>query len=271
MLTIKKIKVPFKNKFLSATTNENTNAMPIVFIHGNSMSSKIWKRQFEGNFSNKYYLISFDLPGHGESDNLDSYTFSDLINSAPAVIKHFELKDYVIIGNSLGGDIILQLTQSLTNCIGVMLINTPPVSKPPSMEKALLPNPLIGMFFTKDYDSVNLDTFMEIFLYDVKNTPEFIKSDFQRTDGKSRQSLAEAVGALNYNDEVEALKNLHIPVAIVAGKNEKMVNNDYYKTLDIPKLWQKKIQVIEASAHCPQWEQSDTFNKLLDVFCNSSL
>lgn len=40
---------------------------PIVLIHGNSASSRVWQKQLEGPLGAKYRLIAIDLPGHGDS------------------------------------------------------------------------------------------------------------------------------------------------------------------------------------------------------------
>ena len=40
---------------------------PIVLIHGNSASSRVWQKQLEGPLGRKYRLIAIDLPGHGDS------------------------------------------------------------------------------------------------------------------------------------------------------------------------------------------------------------
>jgi pimeloyl-ACP methyl ester carboxylesterase len=224
---IQKETIPFREKTITVHSNKNLEKTPLVFIHGNSMSSKIWERQLESPLLNKYYLIAFDIPGHGESGNLSSYDLSVLAESISAVINSKGLKNYILVGNSLGGDLILQEIEKLQNCKGIVLVDTPPVSKPPKMELSFLPNPIVGMFFAKDYDKANLDVLSQALFSDINNIPDFIKSDFERTDGMMRQSLAEAVGQGNYSDEVETLRNTKIPVAIFAGENEKMVNNNY--------------------------------------------
>ena len=40
---------------------------PILLIHGNSSSSRIWQKQLQGPLGAKYRLIAIDLPGHGAS------------------------------------------------------------------------------------------------------------------------------------------------------------------------------------------------------------
>src|SRR5690348_3953343 len=40
---------------------------PILLVHGNSSSSRIWQKQLQGPLGTKYRLIAIDLPGHGAS------------------------------------------------------------------------------------------------------------------------------------------------------------------------------------------------------------
>ena len=41
----------------------------VLFIHGNSSCQKFFKRQMTGEFYERYRMITFDLPGHGESED----------------------------------------------------------------------------------------------------------------------------------------------------------------------------------------------------------
>ena len=51
---------------IAAYESEGTGR-PIVLIHGNSSSSRVWSKQLEGSLGKKYRLIAIDLPGHGDS------------------------------------------------------------------------------------------------------------------------------------------------------------------------------------------------------------
>jgi len=254
---------------ISLLTNDNTHKTTIVFIHGNSMSKKIWKKQFSSKLSERYNLIALDLPGHGESENLTSYDLHVLSTCISSVVTSLSLQNYFLVGNSLGGDLILQELNKLDNCKGIVLVDTPPISLPPAIDKSFLPNPLVGMFFAKDYEKENLVALSQILFNNINNIPDFIISDFERTDGIIRQALAEAVGSGSYIDEIEVLKKNTIPVAIFTGENEKMVNNDYFLSLVVPMLWGKKTAVVKNSAHCPQWENDIDFNELLENFIKS--
>jgi len=46
----------------------NLNNPAIIFIHGASISSEFWQKQFANkNLTENFSLYAFDLPGHGKS------------------------------------------------------------------------------------------------------------------------------------------------------------------------------------------------------------
>ena len=44
---------------------------PVVLIHGNSSSSRVFSRQLDGPLGQRFRLIAVDLPGHGASDDAE--------------------------------------------------------------------------------------------------------------------------------------------------------------------------------------------------------
>jgi pimeloyl-ACP methyl ester carboxylesterase len=40
----------------------------------------------------------------------------------------------------------------------------------------------------------------------------------------------------------------------------------YLRGVAMPTLWRGEVQVIPGAGHAPQWEQSQTFNALLNEF-----
>ena len=41
--------------------------LPVLLIHGNSLSREVFRKQLGGALSRKYRLVAFDPPGHGET------------------------------------------------------------------------------------------------------------------------------------------------------------------------------------------------------------
>ena len=69
-------------------------------------------------------------------------------------------------------------------------------------------------------------------------------------------------------NEALILKNSNIPLAIICGENDVLINKTYIKSLPVSKLWKNKIITINDASHCLQLEQSEQFNKLLFLFLN---
>jgi pimeloyl-ACP methyl ester carboxylesterase len=267
---MKNEKFIFKNIPLEVFKNANPNKSPIIFVHGNSMSSKIWKKQFESNLSNNYFLLAFDMTGFGDSGHSkkpdEDYNIFDLSEALLAVILHYKLSNYILVGHSLGGNIILQSLPKLKNCKGILTIGTPTISTAADMANMFLPNAALSMLFQKDYVEENLNSLQDAFFINHLEAPDFFKPDLRKADGMVRQTITANVGESKFINEVEELKKQSIKVAFTSGIQEKAVNNNYFNTLDASLMWKGKLHLIKDSAHCPQWENANEFNDLLELF-----
>ena len=84
---------------------------PIILLHGNSVSSKMFKPIIK-LYSKKYKLILLDFPGHGKSDRVKKFETDFWHYNAEVtfeLIKHLELPKVHIIGTSGGALIGLNL------------------------------------------------------------------------------------------------------------------------------------------------------------------
>jgi pimeloyl-ACP methyl ester carboxylesterase len=80
----------------------------LLFVHGWAIDRTYWSSQVEA-FCPDYHVVTMDLPGHGESGkNRDSWTVADYAGDVEAVIDQLQLQHVVLIGHSMGGDIILE-------------------------------------------------------------------------------------------------------------------------------------------------------------------
>ena len=64
--------------------------LPVLLIHGNSLSREVFRKQLGGALSRKYRLFAFDLPGHGDSSDAlkacHTYTRPGLADAATEVL-----------------------------------------------------------------------------------------------------------------------------------------------------------------------------------------
>src|SRR6187399_2521353 len=124
--------IPYRGQYLSVTENGLRGATPILFLHGNSASTQTWEKQFNSFLDDKYHLIAYDFLGFGASGRSEQpqldYDINSLTGSVIAVIDHFHLEDYFIVGHSLGGHVIVQSLDRLPGCKGMISIGAPPIS-----------------------------------------------------------------------------------------------------------------------------------------------
>jgi pimeloyl-ACP methyl ester carboxylesterase len=99
--------------------------------------------------------------------------------------------------------------------------------------------------------------------------PAFFGADFRKTDGAARGCLGASAQQGLFQDEVAIVRDLVIPLAILHGAAEQIVDLDYLRRLTAPTLWRQEVQVIDNAGHTLQWEQPQAFDKLLDAFASS--
>src|SRR6185503_6552015 len=84
----------------------------IVFVHGWGISKEYWKEQIE-ELSSDYKVVALDLGGHGQSGhNRENWTIEEFAKDVRAVIDGLHLNNVILVGHSMGGEIILQTALS---------------------------------------------------------------------------------------------------------------------------------------------------------------
>jgi pimeloyl-ACP methyl ester carboxylesterase len=244
---------------------------PALLVHGNSSSGLSFRQQLEGPLGEKFRLVAVDLPGHGQSepatDPQSTYTLPGYASILVGVAEQLGLNEAVFVGWSLGGHIVLEANDQLPEAAGLMIFGTPPVGFPPAMAEAFLPHPAMNYTFKGDLTEEEMDAFVATFFApEVADTPESFRADIRRTDGRARQVLGGSIRPGGYKDEIEVVANLSVPLAILHGEREQLVNIAYLRALTAPTLWRGEVQIIPQAGHAPHWEQPEQFSTLLEAF-----
>ena len=243
---------------------------PVVFVHGNSSSSRTWRHLLDGAFGQRYRCLALDLPGHGASSpaaDAETYSLPGYAAILSGFVGALDARDAVIVGWSLGGHIALEAVPLLPDAAGYAIFGTPPVSGLADLPNAFLPNPAVQIGFTADVDPEAALAYATSFFApgSTLSTDELV-ADILRTDGTARSALAASMAATQFADEVEVVAALDKPLAILHGEREQLVSRDYLSKLNAPTLWRGAVQEIAAAGHAPQEETPDELAGLLDQF-----
>ena len=241
----------------------------IIFLHGNSCSMRYFDNQFnDENLLNKFELIRFDLPGHGLSDhatNMDTYSIPGLAKVFVKFYKKLKLDNAFIMANSLSGNIVLEALDNLQGIKGLLLQGTSPNGLETEHEMFLPKQELAVLFKGKSSDK-EIKALSKIMFFD-STFHELFYSELKKTDSKFRELLLPSLEKIIPKNQIEIIKKTNVPITIINGENDEIMNLDYIKAVPFKNLWQNKLFFIPKTKHYPFIENPDIFNKYLIDFC----
>ena len=229
----------------------------LIFVHGWGNNRSIWDAQIS-HFSEKYKVITVDLPGFGESgNNRQTWTMASFGEDVANVINKLDLDQVVLVGFSMGGPVIIETAKKAPEHIaGLVLVDVlqniemkyspETISYMDSVYMDLVTSPtpekLEGVFYKR-----NPDASFERILSMLKDAP--------RTGWK--ESLNEFFRWSN-EDCMESLKNIQSRI-ISINSDQTPTNMEAFMKY-VPSF---KAKIIPDVGHVVFWDAPEKFNHLL--------
>jgi sigma-B regulation protein RsbQ len=225
----------------------------IIFVHGWTCDESSWEGQIPA-FSQRYRVITLDLPGHGKSDLPKDGKFSMELfaRAVEAVRDEAKVERAVLVGHSMGTPVIrvyatmypqrvagLVLADGLVQVTGAPAINRPPMTGPEGIKAR--ENMVRGMF-------------------GPATTPRLQEHILKMMLGTKE---ATAQGAMTATWDPAWVKNDPITVPTLAIYAARPLASREAITRIFPKV---EYHEIPGSAHFLMMEKPDEFNQLLTTF-----
>lgn len=250
-----------------------TGSPSFLLIHGNSSSSRSFQHVLDSDLGQTNRMVAMDLPGHGDSDKADDpesvYHMPGYAKIVVEVAQALDMTDAIVVGWSLGGHIALEAVPHMPSAKGFVIFGTPPLAFPPAMESAFLPNPNVNIGFTPELTEDQMLAYAtDFFKPDAPDVPEQFLDDIRKSDGMARATVGASIRPDGYTDEVGIVKDMSQPLMVIHGEQEKLINGDYFASVEMPTLWGDKVHMIADAGHAPHWETPDEFVKLLSDFAS---
>jgi pimeloyl-ACP methyl ester carboxylesterase len=245
--------------------------IPVLFIHGNSSCRKVFKHQMSDGFHEYYRMITFDLPGHGESENSphphQTYNLPGFADATQELIEALRLQQLAIFGWSLGGHIAIELLSRQLPLRALVLSGAPPVGKingKSDVAQGFKSSPTGSAAGREHWSDDDARAFVKgIFL---GSEEQFLIDAAKRADGQFRSRLFEAAReglGVNQREVVEATS---VPIGVINGAEDPIVNLDYFDSVHYRHLWGGAALRLPAVGHAPFWQDPQGFNALLGSF-----
>lgn len=227
----------------------------LVLVHGWSCDRSYWKEQIE-YLSPQYRLVLVDLAGHGESGaGRKNYSMSAFGADVAAVVDSLGLKKIVLVGHSMGGDVVVEAAK-------------------------LLPGRVVGLVWVDDYKSLGpprsaaeVDAFVAKFRNDFRGTTNaFVRGLFApNADPRLVDRVAKDMASAPPAVALSALHNsfanaAHIPADLAALRLPVVAINSDRDPTDHESLGKNGVKafVMPDSGHFLMLEDPLRFNRSLD-------
>jgi pimeloyl-ACP methyl ester carboxylesterase len=101
-----------------AWTLRGGGSPPLVFVHGWSCDQAYWREQVD-YFAGHHSVVTVDVGGHGKSGlGREDWTMASFGGDVAAVMEELDLSDAVLIGHSMGGDVIVEAARQARDRVG---------------------------------------------------------------------------------------------------------------------------------------------------------
>ncbi|MDQ0314992.1 alpha/beta fold hydrolase [Amorphus orientalis] len=250
-----------------AVEDTHNPGTPVLLIHGNSSCRDVFQHQLDAPFARRKRLVAIDLPGHGDSDDaIDparTYTRSGLADAVDELLGIMGMTDAVVVGWSLGGHVGIDLLVRSDRIKGLLITGTPPVRNG-GMAEGFNTSPRFGLAARAELSDEDVADFARAML--GKPVPPFLPSAIRRTDRRFRRVLFEAARAGTGADQRLAVERTRVPIAVVNGAADPLLNLDYLEGVAYGNLWDGRCYRLPGAGHAPFWQASVQFNTILERF-----
>jgi pimeloyl-ACP methyl ester carboxylesterase len=233
----------------------------LLFLHGWCIDGTYWKNQVD-YFSKNYQVYAIDLPGFGKSKaERTNWTVEEYANDVIAFIDAMNLKNVVIIGHSMAGEIMLQTALSnnpkITGVVGVDNFKSIDVVLTPEQMKQMTEFfPLLE----KDFKN-SAPVYADLMLFHPTTSKEVkdrVKTDFANSD--SVIGYGTIMTQMQYaSTDAQRLEQLNYKLYLI--------NSDGFPTNEtgLKNHCKNNFQVepISATGHYPMIEKPTVFKLLV--------
>ena len=228
----------------------------LVFVHGWSCDRTYWRHQI-GHFAQSHRVVALDLAGHGESGaGRLEWTMRSFGRDVAAVVDHLNLDDLVLIGHSMGVDVVVEAALELrVRLRGLVLVDEyRSLGQPRTREQ----NRALLAPFLEDFGATTRTLVRGMF---VPSSPadliEWVADDMASAPRDVALGALEQTWS-NDGPILDSLPKVGAPMVAI--------NTDMGPT-DVEALERYGIRTLIAPGvgHFPMLESPEAFNRLLSV------
>lgn len=195
-----------------------------VFIHGDGQNHTVFKSLMDYFFHKGHSVLCYDLPGHGLSQPYKDkkYSFSRFVSTLKEILKSYDIKNPILIGNSSGGMIALQYAteNKAASIIGISCCDEDPTRHNPRM------NEIIEKYI---HESKKAFQKQELFDYSRKGLSgkEIVSAVLKHTSPEAVEQWSKSLAEFDIRSRLCKIKS---PVLLLGGSKDNFATKELMTT-----------------------------------------
>lgn len=255
--------IKFKDKNINF--NDCGKGDVIVLLHGFLETLNIWNI-FAKKLSEKYRIITIDLPGHGKTENFSqTHTMDFMAECVKEVLDYLSIKKCVMIGHSMGGYVSLCFAEKYKDYLKAFgLFHSHAAAD--NKEKAINRERTIAIVKLNHKGFIK-KFIPELFTDENKETYKSkIIEHLETANLMTKESIISALeGMKERTSKLELLINFDKPILFVVGKKDKRYPfNKIIAEAMLPK--KSEISIYDDVAHMGFIEAENETLKTIECF-----
>ncbi len=254
--------------------NEAGTGHPVVLIHGGGPGATGW-RNYSPNIpalAEHFRVIAPDLPGWGDSDEVDFATF-DPVEAVCQLLDALDIEKAAFVGNSMGGHTSIRMAIERPDRVSHLITMGPPVQMKPFLFGPVGPSEGIKIMYETyiDPSPENFKRLVEIMVFDG---PRFASPELmaERAEAANRRpehlrNVAKMIpqAPIPIWLDQSKLGDITAPTLLIHGRDDRVAT--FEGTLMLAaQIPDSRAHIISRCGHWAQLEHADEFNRLVTDF-----
>ncbi len=238
--------------------------LPLVFLHYWGGSSRTWDH-VTAILSGSHRTFAIDHRGWGQSEAPPSgYGLADLAADAQGVIDALNLRDYVLVGHSMGGKVALLMASRQPQGLAGLVLVAPSPPQPMRMPTEVR-EMMAQAYSSREAVEATIDTMLTAKPLAGADREQVIE-DSLRGAPQAKAAWPTATSLEDITDKVTAIT---APTLVIAGEADRVDSVDLLKTELLSRVPQAVLQVLPGTGHLSMLESPREIARIIAEFADA--
>jgi pimeloyl-ACP methyl ester carboxylesterase len=238
----------------------------LVFLHYYGGSSRTWK-YVTAPLSRSYRTIAIDHRGWGESDSpVEGYSLTDHANDAAGVIDALHLRQYVLVGHSMGGKVAqLLASRQPKGLVGLILVGS---SMPtPLVVSAEMRERMRTAYSTRENVEASIDQVLTAKPLNSEDREQVIADSL-----RGAPPAKEAWPAYSSQEDIsDAVSSISVPTLVIAAELDRVDSVETTKSELLSRIPGAVLQIVHGTGHLSPLESPNDVVGLIEQLVSGLL